>query len=251
VESGQSTLALISYILWLNIADCYASLPKQKGITAIQAYCHFSDWELITDWLQSHPESRHEHINRDELKEMTMDLARNPNRVIKRITRLVATCYRNNKYDFNEEIGRMITTLVEEELLALHGPRLTRFCDRFSRFVKLDYAYGFFKVLIKKEVDRALSGYDNKLEEFCHSESMKEALRNAIAAVCAILDRIVAEYSHLVDQDPYGGPRLGVDMSKLTHPDQIGVAICDTFNKSQAKALRWIVDEISIWLYGD
>lgn len=252
VESGRSTLAMISYILWLNIADCNASLIKPLyGITTIQAFRHFSDWELVTKWLQSHPESGYKHIKRDELKEMTMKMARDPNRALKRISRLISTSYRLNNYEFDDNVRSMITTLVEEELLALHGPRLTRFCDRFSRFVKLDYALRFFTLLIKKEVDKAKYNYDKNKKNFHHSELMKEALKNAIAAVCAILDRIVAEYGHLVDQEPYGGPRLGVDMSKLMTPDDIGHAICDTFSKSQAKALRWIVDEISVWLYGD
>ena len=77
------------------------------------------------------------------------------------------------------------------------------------------------------------------------------ALKRMVSWTCCILNRIVEEYGHLVDGNERSAPRLGVDMSKLMNPPKTGNAIADSLDRSAAGALWWIVDEISVWLYGD
>jgi hypothetical protein len=242
INAGQSTPVIISFLLWLNIADSNASLIKPlNGITTVEAERYLRDWSRVISWILTASKGGSYNLTRDKFKNMTLDLASRPHRTIQRISRLVSSCYRMNGKKVDNAVDEIITTLVEQELLALHGPRLQRFCYKLARFVKFDYALRFFSLLMKKELGRGKK----------NGASQEDVLKKAIAATCAILDRIVEEYGHLVDRDPLGSPRLGVDMSKLMNPSEIGDAICDSFKKSQARALRWIIDEIGVWLYGD
>jgi hypothetical protein len=61
------------------------------------------------------------------------------------------------------------------------------------------------------------------------------------------------EYGRLVEGEVPAAVRLGVDMSKLMTPDETGKAIRDALRSTSgaAGAHRWIVDETSVWLYGD
>jgi hypothetical protein len=243
--SGKGVIAQVSFLDWLNIADSDASLLKfYGGITTVEAFRYLRDWNLVVDFLakRSGAPARH-----DEFAAWAMTEATRADRTIERIARLVATCCRMITKDVAAGRELLIKALVQRELLALHGPRFQRFCWRFARFAKLDYGLGFFAMLMddalrQQRVHDPAAGDDKQVAQ---------GIRVMIAGTCSILARIVEEYGHLVDDDRHPGLRLGVDMSKLTLPKETGLAICEALRSAQtsAGALRWIVGEISIWLY--
>lgn len=249
VSSGRNALAQLSFLNWFNLADSNASLIQYlNGITKVEAMRYLLDWQLVINYL-----SKSRNIKRDEFKSWTLETASRPDRTILRISRLIASCYRKEVEYIDYEKERNIRALVEEELQALHGPRFERFCYRFARFCKLDYALGFFYLLMRDALhEQGLKkSYANDKKTRNYKQREEKALRNMTIRTCAILDRIVAEYGHLVDRDPRSAPRLGVDMSKLTNPKETGESICGSLKRTPAGALWWLIDEIGIWLYGD
>ena len=129
---------------WLNIADVNATLLNiLGGVTTVEAYRYLSDWKLVRDAIINITD-RSEDLKRDQFKIWAMHTSGRPDRTILRISRLIATAFRvkTGKIDHLKEL--LIRDMVAEELQALKGPRFERFCFRFARFCKLDYALRFF-----------------------------------------------------------------------------------------------------------
>ena len=233
----QSPAAQFSLLLWLNIADSNATfllnpLHLYRGLTTVEARRYLEDWQELMDHLLDGKNIPRQ-IKREEFKNWALNVASQPERAIQRITRLIASSFRNenaklilddidlNKLGKDEqikkqqevaeksityEIENQIQSFVEEELQILNGPRFEKFCLRFARFCKFDYAFRFFNLLMA-----------DALEESEKDE--QKALKNMTSRTCAILHRIVEEYGHLVDEtSQHVSPRLGVDMSKLRDP---------------------------------
>ena len=239
IASGQSSLAQISMLTWLNIADSNAAMiANLGGLTTSEAYRYLEDWRDIRGFLTRDAVEHWPPIGRDAFKRWSLEIGSRPDKTIQRVARLIATCYQyvRGMLPINFKIEPTIPRLVEQELQAIHGPRFEHFCYRFARFCKLDYGLSFFIKLMRQTL----------------TEQASEAgIRRTVGRVCAILHRIVDEYGHLVEGDPRTAPRLGVDMSKLTNPPETAECICRAMYGNEAGALRWIIDEISIWLYGD
>jgi hypothetical protein len=236
--SGKSVIAQLSLLNWLNIADSDASLLRYYGgVTTVEALRYLQDWRLVVGSFEKNPSASVKH---DDFATWAMDEASSADKTVERIARIVATCWRMETRDVALGRGQAIMTLVQRQLLALHGPRFQRFCWRFARFAKLDYGLKFFDVLMK----------DAMFENSARVPD-DQALRTMVASTCSILARIVEEYGHLVDDGRRPSLRLGVDMSKLSSPRETGAAISRALRNAQtsAGALRWIVGEISIWLY--
>jgi hypothetical protein len=250
--SGRSALAQFSFLNWLNIADSDASLLQYLGgITTVEANRYLQDWKLVTDFIKKRLEFK-QPAKRAEFTEWAITEASRGDSTIRRIARLVATCFRTVTGWIDSQRESEIQTLVEEELQALHGPRFQKFARRFTRFVKLDYALRFFYVLMDGALDdQGLTSRDQRQSK--DAPELSPALRRMVSWTCAILDRIVAEYGRLVEGEVPAAVRLGVDMSKLMTPNETGKAIRDALRSASgaAGAHRWIVDETSVWLYGD
>jgi hypothetical protein len=239
IASGRSSLAQIGMLNWLNVADSNAAMiTNLGGLTTSEAHRYFGDWWEIHGFLTRDVAEQWPPIGRDTFKRWSLEVGSRPDKTIQRIARLIATCHQYvpalPPIDF--KIEQTIQRLVEQELQALHGPRFEHFCYRFARFCKLDYGLSFFKELMKQSLKE---------------QEGEAGIRRTVGRMCAILHRIVDEYGHLVDGDPRMAPRLGVDMSKLTNPHKTAESICSAMRENEAGALRWIIDEISIWLYGD
>jgi len=232
----HSPLAQISLLLWLNIADVNASLaviPAVRGISTVEAGRYLSDWNHFYGHFSE--ERQPLTTNREDFKRWALQRAATAEMTIQRITRIVASCYKRIVGSISPEIEAQIATLMEEELQALHGPRFERFCYRFARFCKIDYGLRFFYKLMD---------YARK------THPADEGISRMVSWTCLILQRLIDEYGHLVEQDERSVPRIGVDLSKLMQPEQTGQAICESMETNQAGALWWIVDEVGIWLYG-
>lgn len=238
LDSPHSALSKMSFLLWLNIADSNSSLiPYMGGITTIEARRYLSDWNEIRIFLDNQSGIGNGK-NREEFKHWALEKSGHPEMTIKRISRLIATCHRVVVGSLNPKRESEIQALVEEELQALLGPRFERFCYRFARFCKFDYALRFFYQLMRVSIK------DKK------NPGQKE-LRYMVMMTCSVLCRIVEEYGQLVDNETSSGTRLGVDMSNLMNPNETGEAICSSLQETPAGALWWIIDEISVWLYGE
>jgi hypothetical protein len=268
-QIDRSVPAYLTYLLWLNLADVNAQLQQTfGGITAVEAHRYLSDWNRIITYLD--PEGQGIAVaDRAGFTDWSFQVAAQPEMTIQRIARLVATCYHVEALHAPPQ--RHIEALVEEELLALHGPRLEEFCKRFSHFTKLEYGLRFFylvmrdilldhAILMRRE-GTALADYPfhdshkgigniERLEDKDVSEKARlDALRTMVNRVCNILNRIVEEYRQLVDRGPSPNLRIGVDMSGLMRPSETGWAICQSLKGSGSRALWWIADEINVWLY--
>ena len=257
----KSEFAYISYLAWLNIADIDSTLLKiLGGITTVEAYRYLSDWEELKNYLV---DSRGTPItvNRNEFKNWTLDVSKYPHSTIRRITRLVASCYRKEMSSIAPESD--IKAIVEEELRSLLGSRIESFCFCFARFCKLDYGLRFFHLLMRDSLleENLLERSDNSgnteiPKEVRHTninskESNIKALRNMVKNTCLVLHRLVEDYGDLVVGDMNSSPLLMVDMSGLMRPEATGWAICRALKESPSRALGWITDEVSIRLYGD
>jgi hypothetical protein len=257
----RSVGAYLTYLLWLNIADSDAQLRSiLGGITAVEAYRYLSDWEELKEYLLDAHQQGHT-VKREEFRDWLLGVDGHPDRTVRRITRLVATCYRKEMNAIPPESE--IQTLVEEELRALHGARLEDFCYCFARFCKLDYGLRFFYILMRDTLleegllKRADSSKDNEfpakveLREQVDEQARLKSLRKMVDRTCFVLDRIVEDYGHLVTGDQRSSPLLGVNMSGLMRPENAGWAICQSLKKYPSRALGWIGDEIGVWVYGE
>jgi hypothetical protein len=232
-----SPLAQMSLLLWLNVADVnavLASIPTIRGISTVEAGRYLSDWKYIKDYF-GEEEDQLSVNNRENFKRWAYQRAATAEMTIGRITRLIASSYKRIVGTISPEKEAHIATLTEEELQALHGPRFERFCTRFARFCKVDYGLRFFYSLMAYAREKYPAD---------------EGISRMVSWTCLILQRIVEEYGHLVDQDDRSAPRIGVDLSKLMQPEITGRAICESMETNQSGALWWIIDEVGIWLYG-
>ena len=255
----SSAAARISFLLWLNIADVnavLANVPSLRGITTVEAQRYLTDWLELKNFLIME-DGNPRPVQREEFKTWALEKESHAERTIRRITRLVATCYRKAFGGIDPSKEMEIQILVEEELQALHGPRFERFCFRFARFCKLDYALRFFDLLLEgtlrdePSLRHIIPKPKVELRAQIQQHAEQRVLRNMVSRTCAILHRVVEEYGHLVDRKDRSAPRLGVDFSSLMQPKETGRAICESLKTTPAAALWWIIDEIGVWLYGD
>lgn len=233
----HSPLSQMSLLLWLNIADVnavLAAIPGVRGISTVEAGRYLADWEDIQNHFGEEGKQRSA-TNREDFRRWAFQRAATAEMTIGRIARLVASSYKRVAGRISPDTEALIATLTEEELQALHGPRFERFCSRFARFCKVDYGLRFFY---------ALMAHARK------SHPTDDGISRMVSWTCLILQRIVEEYGHLVDQDERSAPRIGVDLSKLMQPEETGRAICESMETNQSGALWWIIDEVGIWLYG-
>jgi hypothetical protein len=257
IESGRSSLAHIAMLSWMNMADSNAAmLADLGGLTTSEACRYLEDWRDVHNTLSPDIASRWPPIGRDEFKQWAFNVSSRPDRTIQRIARLIATSFQyfRKPASVDYETEHTIKRLVEQELQALHGPRIEHFCYRFARFCKLDYGLNFFKEVMRESLEESKVPASNQRAiqgDPPEQQQIEALLRKMVARTCAILHRIVDEYGHLVEGDPRSAPRLGVDMSKLTNPPEAASHICTALKENEAGALRWIIDETSIWLYGD
>lgn len=259
----KSVAKHFTFLLWLNIADVNARLfniPSLGGITTVEACRYLNDWKNIKNFLTNDKGNPRE-VKREEFKNWLLEIASRPEMTINRITRLISSGYRKEMGSIPPD--QIIETFVEEELQALLGPRLEIFCYRFARFCKLEYGLRFFYLLIRHAlIEAGLIEYKNKKNEsdYPKDEAIKKskqeseelvfkALRIIVNRTCLILNRIVEEYGHLVDNNHITTLRVGVDMSGLMRPKETGWSICQSLKQAQSRALWWISDEISVWLF--
>ncbi|MGD0339988.1 MAG: HD domain-containing protein [Bacteroidota bacterium] len=260
-SNEKRALAYISYLAWLNIADIDSTLLKiLGGITTVEAYRYLSDWEDLRNYLADN-RSVHGIINRNEFKDWALDVSSHPESTIRRINRLVATSYRKEMGSIAPESN--IKAIVEEELRALLGSRLERFCYCFARFCKLDYSLRFFYLLMRDSLldekllertdDTDVTQFPTKVRPIntSNERSNIRALRKMVKNTCLVLNRLVEDYGNLVVGDLHSSPLIMVDMSGLMRPEATGWAICRSLKESPSRALGWITDEVSIRLYGD
>jgi hypothetical protein len=244
VASGRSNLTEIAMFSWHNIADSNAAMmARLGGLTTSEAHRYLEDWWDVHDFLARDTGRPWAPIGRDTFKRWALDVGSRPDKTIQRIARLIATCHQYGQTKLPGEhssVEKQIQGWVEQELQAIHGPRFEHFCYRFARFCKLDYGLSFVSALMKETLAES-------------PEMVADGVRRTVSRTCAILHRIVDEYGHLVEGDPRTAPRLGVDMSKLTIPQEQDTTenICRAMRENEARAMRWIIDEVSIWLYGD
>ncbi len=253
----------LACLLWLNIADVSARLHKKFGkLTVYEAERYITDWMEIQSFLEE-GKGGPRRATRERFNGWLFETASHVDRTIERITRLVTTCY-------HVETARTppvnVKALVEEELQALHGPRLERFCHNFACFTKADYGLRFFSCLMKSILlhNGVLKRVDGKeMWEVPEDKNLRvvqprlgrnqdrilQAMRSMVSDTCLILSRIVEEYEHLVDSSQHASRRLGIDMSGLMRPPETGWAICQALEDRYSRALWWITDEVSVWLY--
>lgn len=137
----KSELAYISYLLWLNLADVNSTLKNTPGgITTVEALRFLVDWEELKKKL-SDDRGLPVSINREEFKNWSLGISSSPQRTIRRITRILSTCYRREMDEIAPETD--IKAIVAEELGALEGYRFERFCYCLARFCKFDYGLRF------------------------------------------------------------------------------------------------------------
>lgn len=281
-RTSADALAQLSLLLWLNLADANSTLREAfQGIPYTEAQRYFNDWKELRAYLQ---EDKNKKVTRDQFKTLLLRKASHPASTIHRIARIVASAYRRETglpLEAEEVVG-----IVEEELVALHGPRFEIFCQLFAHFCKLDYAIRFFYALMRRvllvehssrtddsilrrkqnvALDVEPESDDVELSPFAEAqrgrepgdvdENFKElrdqALRAVVNFVGVITKRVVEEYGHLVDGDNRSTPLLGVNMSGLMKPASTGWSICESLLDSQSRAVNWIMDEVGIWLYGN
>ena len=255
----KTQLAYLSYLAWLNIADIDATLLKPLGgITTIEAYRYFTDWLEVKDYLAD-GQGLSKGANREKFRNWSLRVSSQPDRAIKRISRLIATCYRKEMQTIAPE--SQIEAIVQEELQALQGHRLERFCYYFARFCKLDYGLRFFYILMRDALlDENLlrrtgkspgSEFPGKVKPTSvqDNQAKVKAIRRMVNKTCLVLHRIVEDYEDLVGGDQRVTPLLTVDMSGLMRPDATGWAICKSLKEIPSRALGWIADEVSVRLY--
>ncbi|MCP4218467.1 MAG: hypothetical protein GY765_27785, partial [bacterium] len=255
--NNKSTMAYLSHLLWLNISDTHAALIDiLGGITTVEIVRYLKDWQTFYNILMENNAPRN--LKRNHLKEQFIEIAGMPERTIERITRIVATCYRKEMRLIAPEDE--IKSLVEKELCDLHGTRLAGFSYKFAHFCKIDYGLRFFYLLMQMcLIDSELmtcTNDDTGVPQNCSPTEDKEiiekerpeALHKMIQFTCQLLRRIVDDYGNLIADDKRSTPLLGISMSGLMLPPQIGWSICQTLKERPSSALNWIADEISIWL---
>jgi len=281
VELNKRSVAYLSYLSLLNIADSDSSLffnPNTQllGITTVEVCRYLEDWMDIKNYLWEEYVNKDKFIKREQFKNWSLDIASHPERTIRRITRLVASCYRA-EISIDEVPEENISRIVEDELQSLHGARLEHFCYLFARFCKLDYGLRFFYILMRYtllEPDHNLKnrksgkhgerkiGNDDSFPKIDELESIvvspeewrkrrEICLRKMVHRTCIVLGRIVEDYRHLVSGDQRISPLLCVIMSGLMTPKETGWSICKSLKEMPSRALGWISDEIGVRLYGE
>lgn len=278
---NKRPVAYLSYLALLNIADSDSSLlfnpnTQLKGITTVEVCRYLTDWGKIKGYLWEEYVKDGDFIKREQFKNWSLAVASHPEEAIRRITRLVASCYRA-EMSGDEVPEAYISRLVEDELQSLHGARIEQFCYLFARFCKMDYGLRFFYILMRhalmdpehrlkrwKRVGARKSpkSRENHFPELDDLEPLRlrsaerkrrreDCLRKVVNRTCLILSRMVEDYGHLVAADQRSSPLLCVVMAGLMTPVSTGWAICRSLKDAPSRALRWISDEIGVRLYGE
>jgi hypothetical protein len=269
---NRKLVANLSYVALLNIADSDSSLffnvfTKLQGITAVEVTRYLSDWNDLKGFLWDEVANRN-HVKRELFKAWLLEISGRPECTIRRLGRLVSSCYRAVMPD-EPLVENEVARLVEDELQMLHGSRFEQFGQLFARLCKVDYGLRFFYLLMKHELldpeAPLITRVNTKEKEEVFPKNLKviklsdaereqrrtRCLRRMVHRTCRIFERIVEDFRPLLHGDTRATPLLSVNMSGLMVPPETGWAICRALKENSSSGLGWISDEIGVRLYGE